>query len=84
MQQDSDSPEMINKCLSCVRIECINCHSFTLKSMKSELDNEQAERLYKSGLTDLEIARRLNCHRHTVYRWRTRNEYQAIPKARML
>ena len=87
MLQDGDTPDMISKCLNCVRSECTNCLDFAPRFQKAqgkgiELDYGKVERLYMHGLTDLEIAHHLQCHRHTVYRWRTRNDFFANVKPR--
>ncbi len=76
MLQDCDTPEMINKCLCCNYRECINCYEFSPRGLScGELNFKQFERLYRKGFSDLEIADILNCHRHSVYRWRTRFKF---------
>ncbi len=86
--QDGDTYEEIMKCLSCRYPRCTNCLEYALSRRSPRLkqgtifSNSRILRLYESGLGDTEIAERLGCHRHTVYRWRLRNELPPNPSPR--
>ncbi len=86
--QYGDTYEEILKCLSCRYPRCTNCLEYVGSSRSPKLkrglifSHSRILRLYKSGLGDAEIARRLGCHRHTVYRWRLRNELPCNPSPR--
>lgn len=70
-----DSPETIQKCLSCKRLKCTNCMREGgpgLSQKQDKIDPEKFIELWEHGLNDVEIANYFGVTKAVVRYYRSR------------